>query len=495
MRSGGSAFGSLGSRAMLGATRGFTAVVLLVLPTAMAFFSGGYFAGPRLAAGVAVWLLALVGFWLAPAPLPRQRPGQLAVVGIAALALIVGLSIAWAPLRGVAQSDLQRLLLYLGAFLAATTLLRGDSGLRLAEPLLALGALIVTGYALAARLLPGLVEEAASASAAGRLEQPLTYWNASGMLAAVGLILCLRVAADAARQGWMRSAAIAASLPLGLGVYLTFSRGALLGVAVGAILLIVFSRERRQLRVLAVGIGGAVLVSAVAALLPAVLTLQGPLPTREREGLVLLVVLIAAMVAAVLAARWLSSRPDGAPLSAPRALAASLVAVMLIGFVAVAAGDGSSRGQPRFGADTRRLTSFESNRYAYWKVAGKMFIDQPLAGDGSGSFRVVWRQQRKIADPALDAHSLYFETGAELGIIGLLALALFFCGVGWAGRNLLRERRGEAVGALAALGALAVHAGLDWDWEMPALALIGLLLAGAVVAANEEIGSAARSEG
>jgi hypothetical protein len=31
---------------------------------------------------------------------------------------------------------------------------------------------------------------------------------------------------------------------------------------------------------------------------------------------------------------------------------------------------------------------------------------------------------------------------------------------------------------------MAVHAGLDWDWEMPALALIAILLAGAVLAAN-----------
>ncbi len=479
---------------MPGAIRGFTAVALLIVPTVVAFYSGGYFAGPRLLAGAAVWLIALIAFWLSGSPFPRERPGRVAVLGLAALTLIVGLSIAWAPLRAVAQSDLQRLLLYLGAFVAAAALLRGANGLRFVEPILALGALAVTAYALSARLLPGLIEQAASASAAGRLEQPLTYWNASGMLAAVGLILALRIAADMSRQAWLRSAAVASSVPLGLGVYLTFSRGALLGVAVGATLLIVFSRQRLQGRLLAVGIGGSVLVAVAAALLPAVRTLQGSVATREREGLILFVVLAVVMVAAVFAASWWSARPDRGPLSAHRALAACLAAVLLVGFVAAAAGDGSSRGQPRFGADTRRLTSFESNRYAYWKVAAGMFVDKPLAGDGSGSFRVVWRQQRKIADPSLDAHSLYFETGAELGVLGLLALGLFIAGVLWAGRNVLRERRVEAAGALAALGAIAVHAGLDWDWEMPALALVGLLLAGAVVAANDELGDAARPE-
>jgi O-antigen ligase len=113
-----------------------------------------------------------------------------------------------------------------------------------------------------------------------------------------------------------------------------------------------------------------------------------------------------------------------------------------------------------------------------------MFVNAPLVGEGSSSFRVVWRRDRTITDPALDAHSLYLETAAELGLAGLLALALFVGGVFAAGRKLLIERRSEATGALAALGAMAVHAGLDWDWEMPALALIAILLAGAVLAAN-----------
>jgi len=30
-----------------------------------------------------------------------------------------------------------------------------------------------------------------------------------------------------------------------------------------------------------------------------------------------------------------------------------------------------------------------------------------------------------------------------------------------------------------------VHAGLDWDWEMPAVSLVALLLAGALIAWSE----------
>ena len=38
----------------------------------------------------------------------------------------------------------------------------------------------------------------------------------------------------------------------------------------------------------------------------------------------------------------------------------------------------------------------------------------------------------------------------------------------------------------AALLALALHSAVDWDWEMPALILPMLLLAGALIAQPEE---------
>ena len=46
-----------------------------------------------------------------------------------------------------------------------------------------------------------------------------------------------------------------------------------------------------------------------------------------------------------------------------------------------------------------------------------------------------------------------------------------------AGSSRWRGGHREAAGAIAALVAYAVHAGLDWDWEMPALTLVALVLA------------------
>jgi hypothetical protein len=53
----------------------------------------------------------------------------------------------------------------------------------------------------------------------------------------------------------------------------------------------------------------------------------------------------------------------------------------------------------------------------------------------------------------------------------------------------LRARRRDpalTAGAIAALAAWAVHAGVDWDWEMPALTLVAVLLAGMLLAAAED---------
>jgi hypothetical protein len=468
------------------AVRTGAAIVLLALPAVLAFRSGGYFSEPRLAAGVVAWLLAAVGFLAGSGPLPRSAAGRLAVGGLAALVALVGLSILWAPIAGTAQADFQRLLLYLGAMLAGISLLRGRTGLRTVEPALAAGILLVILYALSDRLLPGVVDQDASRSAAGRLEQPLTYWNAMGALAAVGLVLALRVAGDGTRERWLALTAAATAVPLAVGVYLSFSRGALLALLLGVLVLVTASADRAQLRVIGSSIAAGVVACLGAGILPAVRALEGSDSSREAQGLLMLGLLIALAAASALAADRLRRAVEPGGFRVPVLVVAASAVVLVGGVLVVASGSGSQDGQPRVGADTRRLASFESNRYEYWKVAGEMFAARPLLGEGSGSFRVVWRKDRTIDDPALDAHSIVVETAAELGLAGLLALLAFAGGAGWAAVRLVRQRRVEGVGAAAALSALALHSVIDWDWEMPALALVGVLLVAAVLTALDE---------
>ena len=241
------------------------AVVLIGGPTVLAFFSGGFFDRPRIAAAVVAWGLVILAVVVAPRPLPVSTEGRVALAGLVLLCVWTGLSLFWAPLGGRAQDDLQRLLLYLGFFISGLALLRGEQARRLVEPLLVLGALIVVGYGLSERLLPDLIELSRSRSAAGRLEQPISYWNALGAVAAIGMVLAVRVAGDVRRGGPTRALAAAAGVPLGLGVYLSFSRAALAAVVAGVVILLALAPSgRAQLRS-AITIGAAAGLTALVA--------------------------------------------------------------------------------------------------------------------------------------------------------------------------------------------------------------------------------------
>jgi O-antigen ligase len=159
------------------------------------------------------------------------------------------------------------------------------------------------------------------------------------------------------------------------------------------------------------------------------------------------------------------------------------VVVVVVGVagagVALAARD---KGQPpATGANASRLGTLETHRFKYWKVGLENgFAKHPVEGTGAGGFAVIWLQHRDVRERVKVAHSLYVETLAELGIVGFAFLALFFAGVAMA------AVRARVPGATAAFVVFAVHAALDWDWEMPALTLVALALAGLIVASAEE---------
>ena len=467
---------------------------LLAGPTALAFYSGGFFDEPRLIATGVAWGLVLLAALTSPFPLPSSTPGRAAVAGLALLCAWAGLSFAWAPLGSAAADDVQRSLLYLGALLAAAALLRDRARLRAVEPVLALGAVAVIGYGLAGRLLPAALDYAASARADGRLEQPITYWNAEGLLAAMGLVLCCRLAGDASRPLAIRVLAAASCVPLGAGVYLSLSRGAMAAAAVGLCVLLAVAPSRSQARATGVGLIAAVAAAAASAAFPGVASLEGTPAAREGDGAVVLALLMALTLAAgagwaLIARAEERGRLRGGPLKVARrlpAVAYCAVGLVLIGLVAGGLGE---RGEARVTAKDRaeRLSSFQSRRYDYWRIAAGAFGDHPLRGSGSGSFRVEWLRERPVREAAQDAHSLPLETAAELGLIGLAALALLFGGVGLAARRAFERHPDLAAGALSATTVWVLHATIDWDWELPAVTLPAIVMAGALIAAGEEL--------
>jgi O-Antigen ligase len=455
-------------------------------PIALAFFSGGFFDRPRdialLVAGAV--LAALVVTAPRGALVPAHPAARAALVAAAAYAGWIALSATWAPVRDYAGDDAERALLYAVVLAASAIAFRERRAARALEPLAAAGTVVVIGYGLAGRLLPGIVTEHAQRSAVGRLDQPLTYWNATGALAAIGLVLCARVAGDVDRRPALRFAAAAAAVPLGMGCYLSFSRGALAALAAGLLTLVVLAPTLSQLRsALLVAIAGGTGTIAAAAS-PAVRALEGSAATREREGAIVLAVAVVLMAAAALA-QW--ARLPDRPLALPRwAGWAALAAIVALLVVPIAAAGGRQQAPPATGATNERFASLGSNRYGYWRVALDTGIDHPLAGVGASGFRVAWLQHRDVDENVRDAHSLELETFAELGLVGVAILAALLVAVALSARAAHRIDPALAAGLVAALTAWAFHSAIDWDWEMPALTLVAVVLAGALLAVRAE---------
>jgi O-antigen ligase len=469
------------------------AAVLLAGPAVVAFFSGGYFDGPRLAAAFAVWTLVLLAAITARRPWLRRTAGQVAVSGMVLLCAWTAASVAWAPLAGPAMDGTTRVLLYTGALLAAAAFLRHPRAAGAVEPALALGATVVLGYGLAGRLAPSIVELNVSFASGGRLEQPITYWNAEGLLAAIGLVLCARLAGDRTRPLAMRAAASAASAILAGGLYLTYSRGAIAAGVLGLVVLLALAPSHTQLRsavrVVITGLLAAVCVAG----LPGIGALHAGPDADVRDGAIALAALLAVMGGAALVTVRSVHRerrgelPMGRLPGARRftTVAAIAFAVTAVGLVVGGLRERGAESELAVREGAARLTSVTSRRYDYWTVGMRVFADHPLHGMGSGSFRVAWLRQRPVAEGANDVHSLPLEVALELGLVGLLGLGLLVGGTAVAARDAVRRSPALAAGPAAACATWATHATIDWDWQLPAVTLPAVVLAGCLIAVSE----------
>jgi O-antigen ligase len=137
--------------------------------------------------------------------------------------------------------------------------------------------------------------------------------------------------------------------------------------------------------------------------------------------------------------------------------------------------------------NARLLSTSGNSRADYWEIAWHTGARAPLHGTGGGTYDIAWYRNRPGHLSVRDAHSLYLETFAELGVPGVLALAVALL-VPFAA---LRARRDwAAAAAVGAYVAYLVHAGLDWDWEVPAVTLAALACAAAAVATARRPGPA-----
>jgi len=186
-------------------------------------------------------------------------------------------------------------------------------------------------------------------------------------------------------------------------------------------------------------------------------------------------------------ARW-SRMASDSPLRRPHRVTVAITAATALvaaGLVVAGVGERPTARELAAGAGAQRLTTASSNRYEYWRVGLDAFAGEPLLGVGAGGFRVEWLRERRISETVKDTHSLEVELAAELGLLGLLGLAALVGGVAVAGRTALRRDRMVAAGPIAVLVAWILHASIDWDWQLPAVTLPAVVLAGMVLALAE----------
>jgi hypothetical protein len=462
------------------------------------FNSGGFFPGATAVVALALAVFLVLRLTLAEEPLAGVSPALVVATGaLAALAAWALVSSSWSHAPGRAMLEFSRDLAYLLAVAAFGCAAFRPERFAQAVRFLAVAAFVVCAAGVITRVLPD-VWTIQQRLATDRLSYPLTYWNALGLLAGLGTVLAVHLTSSAGEPRAVRVLGAALTPALVTAAYLTFSRGGIAAGLVGLVAFLLIGRPAHLAGALVAVVPACALALVTAFGADALATNQPNSPAGVADGHRLgLAVIAATLGAAVL--RWLALGIDrriaermAARSAWPRqrrALAWAAGAGIVVLVLAVSGAPAYAQRQyHRFvegnrtsDADqrTRLLDPGNNGRIYKWRVSLDAFDAQPLHGHGAGTWQNLWLMHRPVADTAVDGHSLYLEVMGELGIVGLLLLVagLVVLLGGFAARA-RGPGRGPAAALLACGIAWALHAGLDWDWEMPALTLVAIALAG-----------------
>jgi O-antigen ligase len=501
-----------------------SAVLCLLVPTAV--FSwwgikfGGYF-GTAMLPGVLVLcagLIALVlwGPWRGDAGI--SRPAKLALAGLFGLAAWSALSALWSPTPDVALVDAQRIAGY-GVCFALGLWLRNLLGDRLHLVLvpLTVAAAVAGGLAAGAMLFGDDIQTYLERD--GTLQYPLGYRNANAAFFAIALWPALALARTRELTWASRAAAAGVATLCVEMALLSQSRGSVPAIAIALVVFLALTRERAR----AVGWLVILVVPAIV-VVPALSDLYSVANETSRirvfdemrtageaalGGVAISAML--ALVAIALEARFPLS-PRGERI-ANRAATGGLLAALVGGAVAFVVAVGNpidffekrvdefrTQGSPGFEGGSSRF-SFDAGteRLDLWEVALDDASSAPLLGSGGGGFQFSYTENRSNAEQnAKDAHSVELEALTELGLPGLILLAL---AIGGPAIGAMRSRRlgpGAATVSAAALTSGTywfAHGSIDWFWTYALVTAPVFLLLGAACApgaARESPGAARR---
>ena len=484
---------------------GLLALVLLA-PAALVYLSfnaGGYF--PSAPGFVAIVLSQALVLRTTLAARPFEGFSRALAVPLVALALYAAwqlTSALWSHATARTLDSYDLTLVYLLALV-----LFGSVRYTSARAAWLLRALV---GGLAAVCLIGLVSRVlphawptASSFFNNRLNYPLTYWNAEGMIAAIVLILGLHLSADRTEHWGVRVSAAAVLPGVAAALLFTFSRGAIGAAVIGLLAYCLLTRLSTLPTALA-AVAPATVISVRSAWDATLLATDHPTsPQAVSQGHHVALVVGACMLGAgllrtalLLADRRLVDLPPVR--SPPRrvvGVGAGVGAVVIAVAVALAAGAGSfahreydkfvsGNAGPSVAQTRDRLTDPTNNgRLSLWKAAVQIYDTQKLRGTGAGTYQQYYFRHRSQPLYVTDAHSLYLQSLAELGVVGLVLILVTVAGI-LAG--LARRIRGPDRALYAALFAMvlawAAHQAFDWDWQMPAVTLGLFMLAGLALA-------------
>jgi O-antigen ligase len=474
------------TRAALGVT-----VLVGAATFVVAYDDGGYSVASR--STLAVWVWWTIALALALGILPSTRPPRSALVPgslLAALALWDLASVAWASDTEGAVLEFDRTALYLGIYVLVVLAARPRAVRHWIDGL-TWGIVGVTGVALVARFFPGTFPGRGLAESlpgdAARLSFPVDYWNGLGTLIglAVPLLLVSALAGGRAR----RLASIGVLPALGVALYLTSSRGAVLATLAGVVVFLAAHPERTS-AVLATASGGVGSALAVALVSTRHHAVDGPFTSAaaRSEGreaaLAVIGVCVLTAIGYELLAGWAARRRP--PLRLGRWFWAGSAAVLV-----AAAAVGVWRSYASFTAlppvtgtvvGTHLLSGGGSGRWQFWTAALDEFRRHPLLGGGAGSFEAWWTRHASFRYYVRDAHSLVVETLSELGVVGIALLASLLVSTVSIGVGRLRSaaaaERAPIAGLLGSLTVYAVGAAVDWMWEVTAVSAVAAVALG-----------------
>jgi O-antigen ligase len=495
----------LAERGSVMAERTAAFVVAAAIVIYLAIDGGGYDILVRQGFALVIWTLVAVGFTLGVLPRGRPRSALLAP-GLAAAALLAWLllSLIWTESSERTTAEVARLLGYLGLMTLALGSLNRRT-FRTAAAGISVGVIAVTGIAVASRLYPETFPGAGNVAQlfdADRLDYPLDYWNAVGAWAAIAIAIAIAWSAHA-RLAAVRALSLATVPLAGACVYLTYSRGGVLGSGVAVLAVIALSRNRWTAFAHALVAGGGAAV--------AILSIHDHEQIADATGgsggdAVAAVIVLAGLVCAGVALATARIGTDGVRL--PRRTANYAVPAFLVLLVAgtlIAAHGPISRAWDQFRTQDRtdssgssRFSTAGGNRHNLWSSAFASFEAHPLDGTGPGTYEFWWSRDARDPEYVRNAHSLYLESLGETGLPGLVFLVLFLGGS--LGAALHARRRigdpddlGASVAMCAAFCVFLVSAGVDWMWQVTALGAVALGgIAVAIAAGSEAAGSDAR---